>query len=390
MKDFSKILNNKISTLYLGIAVFGILLGAVLTTFCIDLYAKINATFLKSRDNTHMIINKEVSLLNTLSLSDNSFSEQDVSDLKNQAFIQDVGEIISSSCRIWAFRDQNPLKFKSDIFFEALDDRFLDKVPYEWKWKTDDDFIPVMVNADFLKLYNFAFSKTQNLPQFTPSTIGQLTVLVEVKGNGKKKIFKSRIVGVSERAPSFVVPKPFLEYVNNTFGKPESNKKFNRLMLKVSNPSNPLFIDYLTKNGIVANADLLNTGSSKTILTQILGGEIFQALVIMLLAIILLVLTFELFISNSRKDILLLKNLGFHSKELLSYFYKRFFIIFALQLVAVISINVALGYWVQQELASIGYGDISILSHLALFSIVIYFGFYFLFFKWRISKALNH
>lgn len=389
MIDLSKILNSKISKVYLSFAVLGIVIGSVLTAFCVDIYSKINATFLKEKDKTHLIVNKKVGLLNTLSLSDNSFSQADVTDLRNQPFIDEVGEIISSSCRIWAFRDQNPLKFKTDIFFEALDDKYLDKRPREWKWKEGDEFFPVMVNSDFLKLYNFAFSKTQNLPQFSAATIGQLTVLVEIKGNGKKEIFKSRIVGVSERAPSFVVPKNFLEYVNKTYGNPKSNDKFSRLMLKVNNPSNPEFLSYLKKEGIIANQDILNSGSSKTLLTQVITGEVFQALIIMLLAIILLVITFELLISNSKKDIQLLKNLGIHSKELLHYFTSRFFKLFIIQIVLVLILSTFLGYYITQELETIGFTDIPLITNSSLVSIVLYFSLYYSFFRWRISTALK-
>jgi ABC-type antimicrobial peptide transport system permease subunit len=343
---------------------------------------------MQSSERTYMMVNKKVGVMDMLSLSDNSFTKDDVNEFKKQDFISDVGEITASSCRIWAFRDTEPLKFKTDMFFEGLDDRFIDKKPREWHWDEEDDFVPVMVNADFLNLYNFAFAKTQNLPQFTTSTVSQFTVLLEVRGNGEKRLFKARIVDVSDRIPSVIAPLKFVNYINNTFGKPDEGK-YSRLMLKVTNPSDPKLIDYLAQRDIVANEDILSSGKSKSMLAKVLAGEISLAFILVLLAAIIVVITFELMISNSRKDIELLKNLGFHSKSLLDYFSKKFLILSSIQLFIALCINVIIGYYVKLYIESIGYEDISILSLNALLSFVGIGFVYFIFFRRRISKTIS-
>jgi len=184
MSHLHLILGQKVKKAYIYASAIGVIIGLFLTILSVDIYQKLTSSVMKSpSDKSYLMVNKQVSLLNTLSLSDNSFNTKDISNLTNQPFIDDVGKVLTSSCRIWAFRDSEPLKFKTDIFFEALDQKFLDNVPREWRWKESSDFIPVMINTDFLNLYNFAFSKSQNLPQFTASTVGQFTVLVRLKGN---------------------------------------------------------------------------------------------------------------------------------------------------------------------------------------------------------------
>ena len=224
MKHFPKIFNQSISKFYIVTAAVGVIFGLVITIFCVDVYDKLSSSIMKSGERNHLIVNKRVGVMNMLALSDNSFTKEDIEDLKKQPFIEDVGEIISTSSRIWAFRDQEPLKFKTDIFFEALDDKFLDKRPREWRWSEGDEFVPVMINADFLNLYNFAFAKTQNLPQFTKETVGKFTVLLEVHGNGKTQLFKTRIIDVSDRIPSLIAPQKFVKYVNDNFGKANEGK----------------------------------------------------------------------------------------------------------------------------------------------------------------------
>jgi hypothetical protein len=388
MSPLNKIFNTAIGKFYLIISAFGIILGLVITTLCVDVYDKLTSSVMKSAERSHMVVNKRVSLLNTLSLSDNDFTRTEVEDLKKQPFVTDVGEITASSCRVWAFRDEEPLKFKTDIFFEAIDDRFLDKIPNEWHWREQDDFVPVMINADFLNLYNFAFAKTQNLPQFNVSTVGKVVVLLEAYGNGKNRIFKCRIVDVSDRIPSVIVPKPFLDYINKEFGKP-SEDKFSRILLKVNNPSDPKLKEYLDKNGIVANEDILTSGKSKTILAQVLGGEIGLALLIIALASIIVVITFELLISKAQKDITLLKHLGIHSKDLMKYFAQKFHLLFVIQLVISAIICLTVGYFLQKHLLDSGYTDVNLISNYAILTFGVIVSLYYLFFRFRIRGILR-
>ncbi len=388
MQKFPKIFKGSLGKAYLIIAVFGVIIGLVITVFCVDVYDKLSSSVMKSSERTHMIVNKQVSIMNTLSLSDNSFTKEEIQDLKSKPFIDDVGEITASSCRIWAFRDTEPLKFKTDLFFEALDDKFLDKKPREWHWNKEDDFVPVMVNADFLNLYNFAFAKTQNLPQFTTSTIGKFMVLLEIKGNGMKRLFKARIVDVSDRIPSLIVPKAFLEHINTTYGKPDEGK-YSRILLKVNNPSDPELVQYLADNDIIANEDILSSGKSKSMLAKVLAGEMSLAFIIVLLASIIVIITFELLISKAKNDIVLLQNLGFHSSELMRYFSKKFNVIFTLQVLSSLAISCGIGFYIKNYLESSGYNQISVLSLAAILVFVSISGVYYLFFRWRISGLLK-
>lgn len=385
----NKILNTSIKKSYLIISGIGIVIGLSLTTICIDTYHKILSTVMgRSGDESYMIVNKKVSFLNTLMLSDNTFDEQQITDIKSQPFIEDVGTITASSCRIWAFRDKAPLKFKTDIFFESLEDKFLDKIPREWNWDKGQGFVPVMVNTDFLNLYNFAFAKAKNLPQFTKSTIGQFVVFLEVRGRGKKRLFKARIVDVSDRIPSIIAPQSFLDHINNTYGK-KPDGKYSRIILKVNNPSEPALKDYLDKNGIVANQDLLSSGKSKAILSAGLGSYTLLAGIILILAIIIVILTFELVVSSSMKEIKLLQHLGTHSRVLASFFRKKLFILLGGQVLASLILILIVAYFSSQYLEENGYSNVPFFSIYALLSFILCTVIYYLFFHFRITKALE-
>lgn len=388
MNLLDKILTIGLKKSYLILSTIGMILGLSLTTICVDAYIKITQSVMKpGGSDSFMIVNKKISLMNTFGLSDNSFDEAEIKDLKNQPFVDDVGKITASSCRIWAFRDQAPLKFKTDIFFESLEDKFLDKKPRQWKWNLEDRFVPVMVNSDFLNLYNFAFAKAQNLPQFTTSTVGQFVVFLEVRGQGKKRLFEARVVGVSDRIPSIIVPQKFLTHINQEYGK-KDDQKYSRIILKVDNPSDTDLKSYLTNHGIIANEDLLSSGKTKTVLSSFLGSYALLALVILLLAILVVVISFQLIISSSREPIQLLKDLGTHSSELKKHFQSKFYTLAAGQILMVCLLVWLAGYWGQSYLSDVGY-SVSLVSFWAVNVLLISSGIYVWFFNYSLKRTLK-
>lgn len=384
-----KLLKGSTKKTYLVVSALGIVIGLSLTTLCVDTYHKILSTVMGNSSNkSFMIVNKQVSFLNTLMLSDNTFSAKEIKEIESQEFVESVGAITSSSCRIWAFRDKAPLKFKTDIFFESLENKYLDKVPREWNWNQEQDFVPVMVNTDFLNLYNFAFAKAKNLPQFTKSTISQFVVYLEVRGNGKKRLFKARIVDVSDRIPSIIAPQKFLDHINTTYGK-KPDGKFSRIILKVNNPSHPALKRYLEENGIVANKDLLSSGKSKAILSAGLGSYTLLAGIILILAVIIVVLTFELIISSSLEEIKLLQHLGVHSNTLGIFFRKKLILLLSIQLIVSLLIIMPVSFMSQNYLIENGYSQAPLMSPYAVCSFILCALLYYFFFQIRIKKALE-
>lgn len=388
MNLLDKILTQGLKKNYLLLSTMGIVLGLSLSTICVDVYLKISQSVMKSGgSDSYMIVNKQVSLLNTIGLSDNSFDEAEIQDIKNQPFVDDVGKITASSCRIWAFRDQAPLKFKTDVFFESLEDKFLDKKPRRWKWNLQDKFVPIMVNSDFLNLYNFAFAKAQNLPQFTASTIGQFVVFLEVRGQGKKRLFEARVVGVSDRIPSIIVPQKFLSHINQIYGKKDDHS-YSRIILKVNNPSNADLKSYFAKHGIIANQDLLSSGKTKTILSSFLGSYGLLALVILVLAVVVVVISFQLMVSSSSASIQLLKDLGTHSRELIKHYQNKFYKLLLAQVLMVAVLVLIAGYFSQQYLGDAGY-QVSPVSLWAMVVLFISTGSYVWCFNYSIKKIVK-
>ena len=75
-----------------------------------------------------IVINKKVNLRHTLGLGKSAFSAEDIEELGQQAFVRDVGSLVTTN-----FTVSGGISFglnrelQSEMLFEAVPDRFLDR-----------------------------------------------------------------------------------------------------------------------------------------------------------------------------------------------------------------------------------------------------------------------
>jgi len=159
--------------------------------------------------------------------------------------------------------------------------------------------------------------------------------------------------------------------------------------MKVNNPSDPDLKKYLDQNGIVVNSDLLKSGKSKLILGSILGGTSFLALIIILLATIIVIMTFELIIRSSKESITLLRHLGYHSDDLKKYFNTRFYTLLIIEIGIVLLFLIPTLLYFSNYIKGMGYSDVSLISPITIFTFLICLGLNILFFKFSLNRALK-
>ncbi|MBK7410701.1 MAG: hypothetical protein IPJ40_23185 [Saprospirales bacterium] len=243
----------------------GTAIGLVLLLGAVQLY--LDVEYLLHRDAgadpRYVQINKRVSLLNTLAGA-STFSEKEIDEILEKPFVQSVGVLTSNDFRVSAASEN--LGLYTELFFEAVPDAFLDVRESRFRWAPGDKEIPILLSRDYLALYNFGFAPSQGLPQLTPGAIQRVGFEINV-GNGQRRTqFKGRIVGFSDRFNSILVPQSFMNWANQNFGDPASQKEPSRLVLEVDNPLASSFLDFVEDNNYE-----LSTG-------RLVGGQI-QAMV---------------------------------------------------------------------------------------------------------------
>lgn len=311
-------------------AIIGAFLGLFLLLSAIQLYHDIRSLTEGKGEDRYVLINKKVNIFNTLGAS-SAFSQAEIDTLGQQDFITNIGQFTPNTFQVSA--SSSMLGFYTELFFEAVEDEYLDIQPRKFKWKEGQQEIPVIISRDYLALYNFGFAPSQGLPQFTQNTIKKVSVDITLKGQGLRQTLSGRIVGFSDRINSVLVPQNFMDWANGKFGN-NSKNNVSRLILATDNPYSPTLQQFLKDQNFEVASGKLIGGQVGMVINIVLGLVAFIGLIITILSILVFMLNFELVISRAQADIGLLMQLGYQPKQISELLIKRLLRIFGAVLLA--------------------------------------------------------
>lgn len=263
-------------------------------------------------DQTQMIvINKKVNLGHTLGLGETGFSSDEIEALRGQSFVRDVAPILTTD-----FKVSGGISFglgrdlQSELPFEAVADRFLDKHPVGWGWQPGQAQVPVMVSREFLALYNLGFAAAQGLPQLTERTIGLFPMYIECFGVNETLQFSARVVGFTERFSTLLIPLDFMTWANTNLGS-QSESPVSRLVLEVDSVAQTAFQAFLKERSYETNQEKLAIlAVARTLQIALFIVGVF-GVVLILVSLLTLMLIGQLLISQARPELQLLHHLGF-------------------------------------------------------------------------------
>lgn len=283
----------------------GLLLLLQAVQFYTDLQNLMNGTS-NNHDNGYLMINKKVSLLNTIGGA-STFSEAEINALKSQDFVTEVGAFSSNQFKVAA--SSQMIGFYSEMFMEAVPNTFMDVQPRGWNWSPTDEEVPLVISRDYLALYNFGFAPSQGLPQFTQSTIKKLPFTITISGNGQTRRYKGRIAGFSDRINSILVPQSFLDYSNQQLGNGIADRP-SRLIFSTDNPYDEALQTYLKENNYEISRGRVIGEELQVLLQLLLSAVGVIGGIIVFLSFLVFILNFQLVIAESSSDIQLLLQIG--------------------------------------------------------------------------------
>ena len=234
-----------------------------------------------------------------------SFSKEDIAELESQEFVSSVGAFSSSEFEVYGSIVFGGRKLSTMLFFEAIPDSFLDIQPKEWVYKAGDDTIPIILPRNYLNLYNFGFSSTQQLPQITEDIIKRIELGITLRGNEQRGDFAGRVVGFSDRINTILVPMTFMEWANERYGE-AGDEEATRLIIEVENPSDPALVAFLDANNYEVENKPSESSKAMFILKVCVVIIICIGVIFSILSIIILTLSIYLLL---QKNIVKLENL---------------------------------------------------------------------------------
>ena len=342
----SRLLLRHRSILQLILAVAGALFGLIVLLASLQAYLDFKNLLVNKSDLIHpqyIIINKKVSLLNTIAFSNSAFSDEEIESLKKVEDVERVGEFTSNLFSAQAYIDKNDEKnipgFYTDLFFESVEDVFIDVKSDQWKWSPGDSVVPIIIPADYLNLYNFGFAPSQNLPQISKKTVEAVKFNVRIKGSDSTATILASVAGFSDRINSFLVPKNFLDAANKTFAQKRS-KGPSRLIIVSKDPTSPALMKYLDANGYETSAENLKNSKLSLVLRIIMNVLAAIGSMIILLSLLGFVQYSQLMISKSKYEIQTLIQLGYYHFTIFKKYFLFYVILFSFVLFATFGVLV--------------------------------------------------
>lgn len=325
----------KLSFLIAGIS--GSLAGIILLLGALQLYLDFDRLINGDSDLNapqYFVINKDVSVLNTLFGGQKGFDEAEMNELRSIRGVTGVAPLTASHFKTnvsiaggAGFADMG---MYLDFFFEAVPDEYVDVKTDEWHWKDGDSLIPIIVPKDYINLYNFGFGPTQGMPPIPENMIAMLPVDVTITANGKRYHYPGKVVGLSERLNTILAPKSFVDYANKAYaGIEPGTQTSNRIIIRCEGPATPELIEYFGDNGYETSNESLQNSMLNSALNLVMSFCVVIGLIIIGLALFVFILYSQLIISKSSYQIQTLTFIGYSPKKLISTYMRHYIILFS-------------------------------------------------------------
>lgn len=322
----------------------GLSIGVLLLLCSIQMYININS-LLKNKNPKkdgydYLPVTKTITDENMP--NNHGFTEAEIAEIKKKPFIDDAAPFISNGFVVRA-NGGATLPFSSDIFLEAINEKFIDTLPSAFTWKEGDNLVPVIISSDYLELYNTAFAPGRGLPQFSEKSISALIIRLDCEGLHGTESFRGNIVATSDRINTFIVPASFLEWANLHFVNSKGPAP-NKILLRTKDANDPDLLKFLQQKNYRINKDKTLFGRVKQVLQAIVSGLAAFGVLVILLALVLFAFYLQLMIARSKDNLLLLLTIGY-SPGWLSKTVSRKWIPVYLSIVALAVIATALLHW---------------------------------------------
>jgi hypothetical protein len=273
--------------------------------------------------STFLIIGKKVTEQNMGVPNATVFTPQDISDLSKAPQVEDLGIISSNHFPVYAMMG-GKLAFATDVALESVPDKFIDKIPAEWKWQPGDKSLPIIISSQFLDIYNYVFAPSQGLPQLSEGSVKSIMLNFKTGSGDQAETFLAHVVGFSDRIGSVLAPQSFIDYGNKKWGKPGLADAPSQVILKAKDPSDTRFAAYLKSHDYNTNPENLRWSKIRSIVEVVTSATGILALLLMGIGTLVFILFIELTIARAQHSLALLLQIGYSPHFLSRFMINRF------------------------------------------------------------------
>ena len=315
----------------LVIAVIGSFLGITFLITSIHYLIKVNE-FGEGSDilgpNT-LIVQKEVSNSNTLNLAKTDFSPAEIETLKKEPFILDVKPVISNNFDV-SFETADPLvpRFRSDVFIQTVDPKFLDVKSNKWHWEMGDTVVPIILPRDFLVMLN-TFMSASGIPQISDDLAKDIRFRFTLSNDTQKEWIDAKIIGFTNEVPSILVPESFMGFGNKKYGI-AADQKITQLMISGKESEFGLVEDMVKSRHLESKNSQIVVGRLKSMVGTLIMVVLGISIIAVFVSCLVLIQYAQLMMSRNAYEVRTLLRLGYAPKKIIRAFFFYFIQIFGL------------------------------------------------------------
>lgn len=318
MKPLWKLLRCHLSPMQvIGFALAG-MVGMAILLGSLQAYRDIRPIFTQPDSflrGDFLVLSKRVSALQTLGVGSTDFTTAELEDLAAQPFVAAVGGFTPADYRISGSVGAGGMRFSTYLFFEAVPDRFLDVASDAWSYEPGSREVPIIIPRNYVNLYNYGFARSQGLPQLSEGIFQRVGIDLELSGNGLREHFRGRIVGLSNRLNTILVPESFIRWSNERFGHGADARNPSRVIVETSRPVDGVVSSYLAQHGYETEGDVRDDGKAGRMLRLVAGGTATIGLLFSAMAFYVLILSIFLVLQRSRDKLADLLLLGYAPRQ---------------------------------------------------------------------------
>lgn len=293
------------------------LVGAVIVLFGIQAY-KDAAQVLKSPDSVMskdiLVLSKPVSAASTiagaLGARPRSFSEEEIEKIAAIDGVTSTGVFRMAQFSVMGGITYGQFTVSTEMFIESVPDKFLDVDLRKWQASLDDYEIPVIIPRAYLSFYNYGFAASRGTPQLGEELFSKVPFNMTFRTREGRKDYIGRIVGLTDRMNTILVPDAFLEEANLRYSN-EPPKSPTRVLVEAGTESPAALIDYINENDYVIDGGSEDTVKLLAIVRTIITIVVAIGLLVSSLAFFLLLISILLLIEKNRYKNDTLHQLGY-------------------------------------------------------------------------------
>lgn len=326
-----KLLFNQQDKKQLYIALLGVFIGITFLVTSVHYLLRVNE-FGKDTEiigANILVIQRKVTSSSTLNLTKTDFELEEIERMKKEPFIEDVQAVVSNNFGVWLELNEDRLPtFKTDVFIQAVDKKFLDVKSDKWKWKEGDSFVPIIMPRDFIVMLN-TFMTASGIPQISDELALDIKFKLRISNGQKQKWVDSKIIGFTNEIPALLVPEEFMDYANANFSD-GSEANITQVMLAGKEGEFGKLEAYMDEHGLESRNSQVVVSRLKSIVGTLFGVISGISIITVLLSGLVLIQYLQLLMTNNKYEIRTLLRLGYTPKELINAFFRYFLKLFVI------------------------------------------------------------